>query len=913
MLQDCNKVHIPSFNETCCLTHLIEMNDFSNDHFLSSKYTKFFFKEILSLYKSNKLDYPSYNKDITNKLIKILIHQLCHFFSLTKFRFAKLMVNIALDIHNRSIFKSNPDIVAGTAAVYNNVACIYERTGQSEKALKYFNHYSKYITNPIDKLIYYNNSLKVMIKIKRVNEIDDMIDKFKSTLYQEIDKAKNEKLIALAKKDVIDDNEFTNRCKLLTFLLYNLAIAVESQNVKEAKENYKKGYEFAISMLGESNFYTNKFLHKIDAKRPVSFNKAKTMLTEPQRSKTPNKRTNNSKLSRKETVNVEINQKMDKIIEQLDFVSSKFHNASSSSEMNKSQSSEININPKIGNQCYTMKEMPAMRTTESLSVSKMKEMMKHKINPIFDMINTKDRAQTKEFTKSMIDEAIKEFEAEEMITKSKSMAQAPIKVNNFTKKEEKKEEPQFKKPPRIKQLFQKVIGIKKEPPKGKFSSMITSMINDKDTQSEEKKQIDVNLNVKDNDELVFDSARKEPMMFDIDLDKDDVTYPSKPQMKIKEKLSSSLSLKQFESLLSSPISKEISFKINRRFSDIDFVIELTINSTTFSFSLSHKENKLYSLNLEFKKIKSTLSKMSLIYGAKSTETLLAFNTIDKFALLFSKFISILKSSSSSRKFKFGISPTPIGVVIDKRIEFKISKYSCVIDVIKNNNEYRALITSLLNQQHFCVNVHTKKEISNMEQFALKITSKLQDALKPKKDLDFNNENIVYNLLIDEDDKIRFIVTEIINDKITVSLVDGINNFRINIDDHIVYKMFGIVTKTISQFLIKEEKNTLLNILSSFIISDELCERIRISSCIIDIDITKDNAKFIYRMCQVRNAESVSHYLLRIFSKEEKKEIVKVYLKSSDVDMDDVVDNIESKLQSIYDEKEFSMIGAIENL
>ena len=78
MLQDCNKVHIPSFNETCCLTHLIEMNDFSNDHFLSSKYTKFFFKEILSLYKSNKLNYPSYNKDITNKYW--FLPQLCHLF-----------------------------------------------------------------------------------------------------------------------------------------------------------------------------------------------------------------------------------------------------------------------------------------------------------------------------------------------------------------------------------------------------------------------------------------------------------------------------------------------------------------------------------------------------------------------------------------------------------------------------------------------------------------------------------------------------------------------------------------------------------------------------------------------------------------------------------------------------------------
>lgn len=914
MLQDCNKVHIPSFNETCCLTHLIEMNDYANDHFLSSKYTKFFFKEILSIYKSNKLDYPSYNKEITNKLMKILINQLCHFFSLTKFRFAKLMVNIALDIHNRSIFKSNPDIVANTAAVFNNVACIYERTGQNEKALKYFNHYSKYITNPIDKLIYYNNTLKVLIKIKRVNEIDDMIDNFRSILYQEIDRAKNEKLVSLAKKDTINDIEFNNRCKLLTFLLFNFAIAVETQSAKDAKENYKKGYEFAISMLGESNFYTNKFVHKIDAKRPVALNKAKTMMTAPQRSKTPNK--SNAKINRKETVNVEINQKMDKIIEQLDFVSSKFHNASSSSEMNKSQSSENNTNNgKIGNRCYTMKEIPP---NESVSVSKMKEMMKHKINPIFDMINTKDRAQTKEFTKSMIDEAIKEFEAEEMITKSKSMAQPPVKVNNFTnKKEEKKEEPQFKKAPRIKQLFQRVITIKKkdEPPKGRFSSMITSLLNE-NNQNEEKKISEPpnTLNIKDNDELVFDSARKEPMMFDIDIDKDDVTYPSRPKLKAKDKLSYSLSLKLFESLLSSPLSKETSFKINRRFSDIDFVIELVINNTTFSFVLNHKENKLYSLQLEFKKIKSTLAKMSLVYGAQSTQTLLTFNTIDKFALLFSKFISILKSSSSSRKFKFGISPTPIGVVVDKRIEFKISKYSCAIDIINNNNEYRALITSLSTQQSFCVNIHCKNEISNFEQFTLKITAKLQEALKSKKEIDFSNKNIVYNMLIDKEDKIRFIVTEIINDKVTVSLVDGINNFRINIDDHIIYKMFGVDTKTISQMLIKEEKSILLNIISSFIITDEKnCDRIKISNSIIDIDITKENSKFIYRMCQVRNAQRVSHYLLKIYSKDEKAEVVKVYLKSSDVDMGDVVDNIENKLQSIYDEKEFSIIGAIENL
>ena len=63
MLQDCNKVHIPSFTETCCLTHIIEMEDYANDHFLSSKYTKFFLKEILTAYKDNKLTFATYNKD----------------------------------------------------------------------------------------------------------------------------------------------------------------------------------------------------------------------------------------------------------------------------------------------------------------------------------------------------------------------------------------------------------------------------------------------------------------------------------------------------------------------------------------------------------------------------------------------------------------------------------------------------------------------------------------------------------------------------------------------------------------------------------------------------------------------------------------------------------------------------------
>ena len=267
MLQDCNKVHIPSFTETCCLTHIIEMEDYANDHFLSSKYTKFFIKEILTAYKDNKLTFATYNKDTISKLMKILIKQLTHFFITNKFRFAKLMVNIALDIHQRSLFKSHPEIVANTSAVYNNVACIYERTGAYDKALKYFNHYKKFANTITDQLIYYNNALKVIIKLNKVNEIDDCIEKFKALLF-----------LVIGRDNETNIEGFIQKCKLLAFMVYNYGTALEMlSRLKDAKASYKKGYEFSISMLGESSLYTNKFVHKIDSKRPIAISRSKTL------------------------------------------------------------------------------------------------------------------------------------------------------------------------------------------------------------------------------------------------------------------------------------------------------------------------------------------------------------------------------------------------------------------------------------------------------------------------------------------------------------------------------------------------------------------------------------------------------------------------------------------------------------
>ena len=336
----------------------------------------------------------------------------------------------------------------------------------------------------------------------------------------------------------------------------------------------------------------------LNTKRPIAISRSKTLNTVT-RSKTPNKRP--AKLTRKETVGNEINKKVDKIIQQL----GKISDTSPKSDMI-IQASENAIAKSENNR-------------NGSSVSRMKDMMKHKIRPIVDIVNgnSTTKQNQKDMTKNMIDEVIKEFEEESVEVKPKSSKILPMThpPNIIPKQKEKPVEKkevadsQYKKPLRIKQLFQRVMGItkKEEEPQGKFSQMITSLLNDKEETKPNKnlQQPSPNTlglkNTIDNDEVMFNSSRKDQNVFDIDLDKSMIMYPVQVPQKEKDKLSISRSLSFFDSLLSSPVSKPASFTIYRRFNDVDFTISLTVSNTTFSFVLlnSLTNEKFFSLNLEF--------------------------------------------------------------------------------------------------------------------------------------------------------------------------------------------------------------------------------------------------------------------------------------------------------------------------
>ena len=78
----------------------------------------------------------------------------------------------------------------------------------NDKALKYFNHYKKFANTITDQLIYYNNALKVIIKLNKVNEIDDCIEKFKALLF-----------LVIGRDNETNNEGLIQKCKLLAFMV----------------------------------------------------------------------------------------------------------------------------------------------------------------------------------------------------------------------------------------------------------------------------------------------------------------------------------------------------------------------------------------------------------------------------------------------------------------------------------------------------------------------------------------------------------------------------------------------------------------------------------------------------------------------------------------------------------------------
>ena len=452
------------------------------------------------------------------------------------------------------------------------------------------------------------------------------------------------------------------------------------------------------------------------------------------------------------------------------------------------------------------------------------------------------------------------------------------------------EEDHYKKPLKIKKVFQKILGKKniiirkpKQENEGKFQSLISSFVSNQKEEIED----DDSFNFKDNSQI-YDN------IIDINTGMKNFSKKFKFKKKKKENFINSeicnILIEIIEEKKSINYGKNYVF--NRIYSNIQFKIkcEIDINEIKFSLLNNSQSENYCELKLDFNKLKNILPKMNLNYVFKPFQCPSNFiKNFDNAIDFIIKFISVIKKENN---YKFGISPNPIGLIFDKRIEFKINKNKCSIDIFQfddvNNNNfvYRIFITSIINaNKSFFIDLYSKNKIFDVENFLKKFTANLQEILKKenieneillnKNNLNNNNKCLISKF---ENNNFYFIFIKInCNDNNENIINNNENNICIKYyentnflnqkiyDNNKFYDYFGFKIDNFNELKI-EEKNIIYNLISNlfeFKLEKQFNYNFDTNKFIFNFDLIKiNNFNYIKIITQNKNEffETVKLYL-----------------------------------------------------
>jgi hypothetical protein len=269
-LIECGKRHIINYNDFCCLQHLIEMNFLAESQTLGHKFGKSMLKCLNHHFRTKKLNFESLKLDTAKHFLDIVTKYSSHFYFLNKFDYSKILVRIGLKAAEETSFKEHSEIILRKCAIYNNVACVYEKTGAYSKAIKYCKVYLKYANSRYDKLVVLNNMARIYVKINDLNSAAITMKSLYTLLKEEAKRLLSEHLKNAREtlpESLNNQGENLNRVNLVSFLYYNYATFLEnSGKEQEAIEKFRKGYEFTLPILGEYNIIIQKFAFKLYSK-----------------------------------------------------------------------------------------------------------------------------------------------------------------------------------------------------------------------------------------------------------------------------------------------------------------------------------------------------------------------------------------------------------------------------------------------------------------------------------------------------------------------------------------------------------------------------------------------------------------------------------------------------------------------
>ena len=276
MIDDCQKFLEPNFDGLCCLRHLIEMSRLSEARMIPHRYFDFllhsFHKQFQkSLSTRTNMFIANNSLDLTLSLMSIMSKCVAFFFSSYKFKYAKFISKVSLRLIKTSLYKAHPQVLLSASAIHMNLAAVYIKQNKWDKALSEMNSIKPLMITDMDKLIFYNNYVKIYSTAHK--DSNDLVAQgVLSSIYLEMKKLildliyniKNEYL----KEKTINKEDDIN---VIAFICYNYGIQMEKiGNLDEAKFMYKSGYEFGLCLLSQKDYLIDKYENKV---RMFSLNK----------------------------------------------------------------------------------------------------------------------------------------------------------------------------------------------------------------------------------------------------------------------------------------------------------------------------------------------------------------------------------------------------------------------------------------------------------------------------------------------------------------------------------------------------------------------------------------------------------------------------------------------------------------
>jgi len=563
-----NKDHSILFNNICCFDYLINIEEYYKDNLMEIGFYKKFIRLVYELDKKNVFDFNNYNKESLIKFIKIMNKASCYFFTHKKIKYSKFLCNLSVKVcqilfdsennNSSSINYSekngqftndlkNKNLISN---IYNNACCNYLKTLSFNKCSKFLDYsYRNIEEKDIDnKLIYYNNLLVLSTKniinhsniensTKLLKQLIQSKKEYFNNLYSGnsyYNNGVNSEMISTSLKE---NEENYNSFKLLCFVLYNYIIFIEKiLNQKEQAKNLCRiNYEFVSKFLGKSSFEAQKFLIRLkDEIKNKNLN-----LRFDEGSQIFEKNNINYKLNANNNKNIkhsdnDINLRLNNIIERIQEFEGILQNEKIINIINDKNSDKDNSIPNNNEK---------IKSNDNINI----DINKEKENNIDIKINEKNNnnpeiKEKEKITFDMMDNIIEEFkkESQEKLEENKKIKEEKEKIK---KEKEKENENEFanerersndrkrsyvenmndnlspRKAPKIKKLFQKVLGTTiKDPKKTKLGELFESLMTNK---NEEKKEENNIAKLEDKNDEIKVQKEKENNFINLDDEDDD--------------------------------------------------------------------------------------------------------------------------------------------------------------------------------------------------------------------------------------------------------------------------------------------------------------------------------------------------------------------------------------------------------